>query len=81
MDFLVKWVAGLFSGFKAKNPIVAVVILLVLSAAVHTIHQGSVFGLFPVSGWLQTALEYISLFLTAATGSQTYQYLDPKASS
>ncbi len=76
MTFLLQWVASLFAGFKAKNPIVAAVILLVLSTAVHTIHEGSIFGLFPVNGWLQTALEYTTLFLTAVTGSQTFQYLE-----
>ncbi len=79
MQFLVQWVASLFSGFKAKSPLIAAIILLVLSVATHTIHQGEVFGVFPVNGGLQTVLEYVSLFLTAVTGSQTYQYLQEKS--
>ena len=78
MELLIRWLASLFSGFKAKNPLVAGIVLLVLSAVTHTVHQGNVLGLFPVDGWLQTALEYVSLFLTAITGSQTYQYLSQR---
>lgn len=77
MNFIITWLAGLFSAFKIKNPLVASVVLLVLSALVHTVHQGSVLGLFQVGGWLQTALEFVSLFLTSAVGSQTWQYLNP----
>lgn len=78
MELLIRWLAGLFNGFKAKNPLVAGIVLLALSAIVHTVHQGSFLGLFPVEGWLKTVLEYVSLFLTAVTGAQTYQYLSKK---
>lgn len=80
MNFLVSWLAQLFSQFKLKNPLVATIVLLVLGATVHTVHQGNVLGLYPVSGWLQAALEWVTLFLTAVTGSQTYQHL-PKNNS
>lgn len=75
-NFLAQWIASLFATFKAKNPLIAAIVLLVLSVAVHTVHQGEVFGLFPVSGAIQTVLEYVTLFLTAVTGSQTYQYME-----
>lgn len=78
MELLIRWLASLFSSFKAKNPLVAGIVLLALSAIVHTVHQGSFLGLFPVDGWLKVALEYISLFLTAVTGSNTWEILNKK---
>lgn len=75
MNFIITWLAQLFSQFKLKNPLVASIVLLVLGATVHTVHQGNVLGLYDVSGWLQTALEVVTIFLTAVTGSQTYQHL------
>ena len=76
MNLLIQWLASLFSSFKAKNPGVAAIVLFILATAVHTVHEGNVFGIFPVDGWLQTALEYVTIFLTAITGSQTWQILN-----
>jgi amino acid permease len=79
MTLLIQWFASVFAGFKAKNPAVAAIILLVLSAAVHTVHEGSLLGVFPVDGLFKTILEYVTIFLTAVTGSHTFQYLNPKS--
>lgn len=75
MDFIIKWLASLFEAFKLKNPVVAGVLVLVLSAIVHTATQGTFLGLFELPDWASAALEYVGLFLLAVTGSQTFRYL------
>ncbi len=74
MDFLIKWLASFFAAFKAKNPVVAAVILTAPSAIVATVDSGMVYGIIPVSDWIQEVVKYISLFLVAAGASQTWQY-------
>lgn len=75
MDFIIKWLASLFENFKLKNPLVAAIIMLILSTAIHTLNNGALFGLFELPDWAATAIEYVSLFLLAVTGSQTFRYL------
>lgn len=77
MDFIIKWLASFFASFKAKNPAVAAGILVALSAAIATVESGQLYGVIPVSGWIQEAVKYVGIFLLAATGSETYQYLNP----
>lgn len=79
MEFLIQFLARLFNQFKLKNPAVAAIVLLVLGAATYTATQGSVLGLFPLEGILKQVVSYVLLFLTAVTGSQTYQYTAPTA--
>ena len=76
MDFIIKWLASFFAAFKLKNPAVAAVVLMVLSTAVATVQSGQLYGIIPVSGWLQEVINYVALFLLAVTGSQTWQYQD-----
>lgn len=75
MDFIIKWLAGFFAAFKAKNPAVAAILLVVLSVTVATVESGQLYGIIPVTGWLQEAVKYIGIFLLAATQSETWQYL------
>ena len=76
MDFIVRFLATLFAKFKIKNPVVAAVVLTLLASAVATVQNGALYGLFPVPEWAETAITYMGLFLTAVSGSQTYQYLE-----
>lgn len=76
MDFLVELLAKLFAGFKLKNPLAAAAVLLILSAITYTAMRGEFLGLFALPGWSQPVITFVSLFLTAVTGSQTYQYLN-----
>jgi len=76
MDFLIKWLASFFSAFKAKNPAVAAILMTVLAAAIATVESGQLYGVIPVSGWIQEAIKYVTLFLLAVTGSETWQYLN-----
>lgn len=76
MDFIIKWLASFFAAFKAKNPAIAAVILTVIAAAVATVESGQLYGVIPVSGWIQDVIQYVSLFLLAVTGSQTWQYTE-----
>lgn len=78
MDFLVRWIASLFEAFKLKNPVIAGVLLLILSAIIHTASQGTVLGLFTLPSWASDVIQYISLFFLSVTGSQTYRYLPAK---
>jgi hypothetical protein len=78
MDFIIKWLASFFAAFKAKNPVVAAVILTALSAAVATVESGQLYGIIPVADWVQEAIKYVSIFLLAVTGSQTWQYTQGK---
>lgn len=77
MEFLIKFLASFFSKFKAKNPAVAAVIMTGLSAAIATVESGQLFGVIPVTGWIQEAVKYVGIFLLAVTGSETWQYLNP----
>lgn len=79
MEFLIRWLASLFETFKLKSPVVAGIILLVLSAVVVTVDQGTVLGLFTLPVWLGEVLRYVALFLVAVTGSRTSRYLTPEA--
>lgn len=78
MDFIIKWLASFFAAFKTKNPVVAAVILTVLSAAVATVESGQLYGIIPVADWAQEAIKYVGIFLLAVTGSQTWQYTQGK---
>ena len=77
MDFIIKWLASFFASFKAKNPAVAAILMTVLAAAIATVESGQLYGVIPVSGWIQEAIKYVTLFLLAVTGSETWQYLSP----
>jgi chromate transport protein ChrA len=76
MDFIIRFLANFFASFKIKNPAVAAVVLVVLASAVATVENGMLYGVIPVSGWLQEVIKYVGIFLTAVTGSQTWQYLE-----
>lgn len=78
MDFIIRWLASFFAGFKAQNPVVAAVILTALSAAIATVESGQLYGVIPVSGWIQEIVKYVGIFLLAVTGSETWQYLQKK---
>jgi len=77
MDFAIKFLASFFSKFKAKSPVVAAVTMTVLSAAIATVESGQLYGVIPVTGWLQETVKYVGIFLLAVTGSETWQYLNP----
>lgn len=79
MEFLVQLLAKLFAGFKLKNPVAAAAVLLLLSVITYTASQGSLLGLYALPEWARPVLTFVGLFLTAVTGSQTYQYLSPAA--
>lgn len=78
MDFITQFLARLFEQFKAKNPTVAGIVLLVLVAITHTAHQGTLLGLYDLPEWASGALQFIGLFLIAVTGSETFRYLPPE---
>lgn len=77
MEFLIGWLAKLFETFKLKNPLVATVVLLILSSAIHTVNNGALWGLFSLPSWASVAVSYVSTFLLAVTGSQSFRFLSP----
>lgn len=78
MDFILKFLAGLFDRFKAKSPVLAAVLLLILGALVYTADKGTLLGLFTLPEWAAQGVQWISTFLGFLTGSQTWQYLQKK---
>jgi len=80
MDFLVKFLAQLFSGFKIKNPVAATAILFGLGVILNGASTGEFYGLFTLPEWAAEVVRYVTMFLMAVTGSQTYQYLQPQES-
>lgn len=74
MDFLIKFFAQIFSNFKLKNPVVAAGILFALGVVLNAASQGTYYGLFVLPTWANEVVRYVSMFLMAVTGSQTYQY-------
>jgi len=78
MDFIIQLLAKLFDSFKAKNPLVAAIIALILSVGVFTTQQGEAFGLFSAPDWVVQLLKSVQLLLLSLTGSQTWQYLQKK---
>lgn len=79
MDFLIKFLAQIFSGFKLKNPAIAAAVLFALSVILNGASQGTFYGLFTLPEWGNEVLRYITMFLLAVTGSQTFQYTNPEA--
>lgn len=79
MDFLIKFLAQIFSGFKLKNPLAASVVLFALGVILNGVAQGSFYGLFSLPEWANEVVRYITMFLLAVTGSQTFQYIHPEA--
>lgn len=75
MEFIINWLASLFETFKFKNPVVAAVVLIILSAAIVTVQKGELFGLFTLPTWANQVVTYVGLFITAVTGSQSFRYL------
>ena len=74
MEFFVKFLAQMFAKFKAKSPVVAAVVLLILGVVLNGVTQGSFYGLFVLPTWANDVVRYVSMFLLAVTGSQTFQY-------
>lgn len=79
MQFLVELLARFFASFKLKNPVAAAAVLLGLSAITYTATQGSFLGLFALPEWAEPVITFVGLFLTAVTGSQTFQYTNKAA--
>lgn len=75
MDFLVKFLAQFFTNFKAKNPVVAAAILFGLGVLLNGASSGTYYGLFTLPEWANEVVRYVSMFLMAVTGSETWQYL------
>ncbi len=75
MQILITWLATLFEAFKAKNPIVAMVILLAVGAGVQTANNGELYGLFALPEWVREVVNYVGMFILAVTGSQTFRFL------
>jgi hypothetical protein len=72
MDFMTKILAQLFDSFKAKNPKVAAIIILVLGAFLWAAQN----GLGEVSGVdFGKAMEWVVFVLAALQGSRTSQIL------
>ena len=75
MEFLIGILVRLFETFRIKNPIVAAVVLLVLSVLVHTAHQGTALGIFALPQWATGAVQVVSTLLLALTGGGSLQSL------
>ncbi len=75
MDFLTKILAQLFDTFKANNPKVAAIIILVLMTIIGFADQGSMLGLFSLPGWAAETLKWVSTVILAIVGSRTAKYL------
>lgn len=78
MDFLIKFLAQIFATFRVKNPVVASAILFGLGLLINGSASGEYYGLFALPEWANEAVRYISLFIMAVTGSEVWQYLQPK---
>ena len=77
MDFLIKFLAQIFSGFKLKNPAAAAGVLFALGVILNGVTQGTFYGLFTLPEWAEEVTKYVTMFLLAVTGSQTFQYTNP----
>lgn len=68
MEVIYVWLAKLFDGFKAKNPAVAAIIVLVLGIIVYA----SEHGLGDIIGVDMSAIvKWVSIVLGFLTGSRT----------
>jgi len=81
MDFLIKFLAQIFSSFKLKNPVIAAGVMFGLGAILNAATQGTYYGLFTLPQWADEVIRYITMFLLAVTGSQTYQYTNPESAN
>jgi len=75
MDFVTNILAKLFDSFKAKNPKVAAIIILVLGAFLYLAQN----GLGEVSGVdFSKVIEWVVFILAALQGSRTTTILHPE---
>lgn len=75
MDFIYQFIASIFAKFRVKNPLLGGIVVLGLSAISYTTTQGAVLGLFPLTGWLQTAVAILTGLLAAITAPEVYPTL------
>lgn len=74
-DFITKLLAQLFDAFKAKNPKVAAVLILVLVTLINFAEQGTMLGLLSLPQWAAETVKWVSLILLGIMGSRTSQIL------
>lgn len=74
-DILIKWLASMFEAFKAKNPVRAVITLVVAATVLNGIDNSQFYGLFVLPDWLAAAATFASQFVLAVTGTQTFRFL------
>lgn len=74
-DFITKLLAQLFDQFKAKNPKVAAILILVLVTIVNFAEQGTMLGLLSLPQWAAETVKWVSLVLLGVIGSRTSQIL------
>lgn len=68
MEVIYVWLAKLFDGFKAKNPAVAAIIVLILGVVVYAADN----GLGDIIGVdLSGVVKWVSIVLGFLTGSRT----------
>lgn len=83
MDFIQTFLAGFLDKFKAKNPmiygLIVVVLMTIMYAADQAVAQGVLSeGQVP---WLARAIEILSQILIVVTGSRTVRYMGPPKDS
>lgn len=69
--FLLKF----WDAFKAKNPVVATFIVLVLGTVIYFAEQGTLLGAFDLPDWAAGAVKWLAIALGFLTGSRTSQAL------
>jgi hypothetical protein len=73
-----KFLAPFLDKFKASNPRVWAMIVLLLSVIEVSITKGSFFSLFPVEGVIADILHWVSWALALLVGSRTTNILKPE---
>lgn len=68
------FLAGILDKFKAKNPILFMIIQVALVCGVVFLWEADDADMFANEEWIATALKYIFLALTALTGTRTFKY-------
>ena len=72
-----QFIAKILETFRQKSPTLYAVTFVVLLTAIYFAQQGTLFGLFSVSGFVAKAITWISTILGFLGSSQVFNFLPP----
>lgn len=76
-EFITRFLAELLEKFKVANPKTYAIIMVVLFTTIYFAQQGSLLGLFELSPFLASVVNWLSILLASLFSSSTFGFLSP----